>query len=84
MVTDDKTLRKEWGADAHKHLAGKKIAEVRYMTDDEIEWFGWDRAAVVIVLDSGEMLSPMRDDEGNGPGALFTSLPGKLGTIPVI
>jgi hypothetical protein len=57
------------------NIVGKKIVEIRPMTGKEIvgeDWTEWgDRGQPVLVLDDGTKLYPSRDDEGNGPGALF-------------
>lgn len=56
-------------------LEGRTIKTVRAMTRQELEAEGWteDRhgARIALVLDNGTVLYPSRDDEGNGPGALF-------------
>jgi hypothetical protein len=87
-MKDNITLRKEWGENAYKKLIGKKITDVRYMDESEMEQYGWDRAGVIIFLDGDEdwdsWLIPSRDGEGNGPGALFTSFEGPLSILPVI
>jgi hypothetical protein len=61
-----------------KTIVGRRIVEVRPMTRPEARREGWepDQArspgeATVLVLDDGTILYPSRDDEGNGPGALF-------------
>jgi hypothetical protein len=61
-----------------KTIVGRRIVEVRPMTRPEARKEGWepDQArspveATVLVLDDGTILYPSRDDEGNGPGALF-------------
>jgi hypothetical protein len=70
---------------AQEQLVGRKIVNVMYMDNESSEEMGWDgRRGVVIELDDGTQLFPMQDDEGNGPGALATSLEGVLGTIGVI
>ena len=53
------------------------------MNDSEQEDLGWYNKAVVIQLDNGIALFPTQDDEGNGPGALYTT-DGPLPIIPVI
>jgi len=63
-------------SDLSKKLVGRKIILTRYLTNEEIIDLGWDQKAIVIFLDDGTYLFPSRDDEGNGPGALFTSIPG--------
>jgi len=55
-------------------LIGRKIADIRPMTQNEMNAEGWGqnpRSAVVIVLDDGTKLYPSMDYEGNGPGRLF-------------
>ena len=77
-------LRARWGRDAHEKLVGRKIVAVRYMSEAEVDGLQWyGRAAVVIQLDNGVILFPSQDDEGNGPGAVFTSMQ-DFPTIPVI
>lgn len=66
-------LKKRWGKDAEKALVGRKIVAVRYMTGEEMADHGWDRSALAIFLDDGTAIYPSMDDEGNGPGALFTT-----------
>jgi len=60
------------------------IKGVRYMTDAEVEAFGWGAKSVVLFLDNGTEIVVSQDDEGNGPGALFvTKKNGDQETIPV-
>jgi hypothetical protein len=76
-------LKAEWGARAAEHLVGRRVVQVRYMTDKECEAMDWDEAALVIVFDDNSFIAAMRDDEGNGAGAYFTSWD-DLDAIPVI
>lgn len=54
-------------------LIGRKIVDVRSMTEEEAEREGWygHITAPVLELEDGTTLFPSRDPEGNGPGALF-------------
>ena len=56
-------------------IVGRTIEEVRPLTAHELAAEGWadwlESGAPVLVLDDGTRLYPSRDDEGNGPGALF-------------
>jgi hypothetical protein len=53
-------------------LIGRKIVDLRSMYPEEMELFGWDlEPGVVIQLDDGNLVVPMRDPEGNGPGQLM-------------
>lgn len=53
-----------------------EIESLRAATDEELEILGWEHApdhqrpAVIETVD-GEVFVPSRDEEGNGPGALF-------------
>ena len=76
-------IETRWNKKASSILLGKTITLVRYMSDDEQEDMGWYNKAIVIQLDNGIALFPTRDDEGNGPGALYTMY-GILPIIPVI
>jgi hypothetical protein len=56
-----------------EHLVGKKIIEVRQMTEEEVEYEGWPGPGddTVLVLDDGTRVYASCDPEGNMPGALF-------------
>ena len=76
-------IETRWTKKASSLLLGRTITLVRYMNDSEQEDLGWYNKAVVIQLDNGIALFPTQDDEGNGPGALYTT-DGPLPIIPVI
>jgi|TARA_R100000482_G_scaffold75321_1_gene29106 hypothetical protein len=53
---------------------GKKIKEVRYLTQKELEDEGWEYAidpVPVLILTGGGRIYPSCDPEGNGGGMLF-------------
>ena len=53
-------------------LTGKTVKTVRPMTSKEMERESWTGApALVIEFVDGTLVYPSRDEEGNGPGALF-------------
>jgi hypothetical protein len=52
------------------HLVGRTITHVRPLTPEEIRSLAWFEDGIVIELDDGTALVPMRDPEGNGPGAI--------------
>lgn len=60
-------LMKTWADRATRLLRGKVVKEVRYMDNNE-EW-GWGQSAPIIIFEDGTQLLPMKDPEGNGPGA---------------
>jgi len=63
----------KWLKAAQSVLLGRKIISTRYMTQAEVDHFGWSYRAIVIELDNGVELFPSSDDEGNEAGALFTT-----------
>ncbi len=73
----------KWAKKAHLFLVGKKIAQVRYLYSGELQEMGWNEGSLVIIFDDGSYIFASQDDEGNGPGALFTS-DKKLPIIPVV
>ena len=52
-------------------IIGRKVKEIRRLTNKEKSQFGWYQDGPVIVLIGGTILFPSRDSEGNGPGVLF-------------
>jgi hypothetical protein len=68
---------------ANMKLAGKKIVGVRYLTNAEADAMGFYNLPLVIILEDGNWIMPMRDDEGNDAGALATSFDA-IPTIPVV
>ena len=80
-----KDVDKHWTEYANKHLVGRTITEVRYMSKEETDAMGWYNRPLVVSLDNGTMLFPSKDDEGNDGGALFgQSKDGNDLTFPVI
>jgi hypothetical protein len=76
-------LKAKWRNDALKHLKGRRIVNVRWMTQAEVDDMGWYSAAPVLELDNGVEILASSDDEGNDAGALFTNLK-DFPTLPVI
>jgi hypothetical protein len=69
-------------AKARMYLQGKRINEVRYLTQEEADNMGFYSRCLIIILEDGNWICPMADDEGNDAGALACSFP-QLDTIPV-
>lgn len=70
MLKQEETyIKKEYG-----WMVGKTVAGVRRLSSAEIEDFGWyeggGEVPFVIVFTDGTWIVPMRDEEGNGAGAL--------------
>lgn len=60
-----------WIAQAKQALLGRKIVDVRWMGEGELENTGWCSGAIVLQLDDGSIVLPQADPEGNGPGSLL-------------
>lgn len=73
-------VEEKWTLDAQALLVGKKVVDVRYMTEEEAKDNLWYTRPIIIVFDDGTYLIPMADDEGNNGGSLFTSCV----TMPII
>jgi len=52
---------------------GLKITAIRPMTKKEVDGEAWDsrHPIVAIEFDNGDVIYASRDEEGNGPGAIF-------------
>ena len=72
-MSSEKDYDKIWTDVAKKQLLGRKIVDVRYMTQEEADDMGWYSRPVVFQLDDGNLIFPSADDEGNDGGALFTN-----------
>ena len=75
--------RKRWNKICQKHLIGKRIIQVRYMNQKELDDLGWEQTPLVMFFNDGSYMFPSQDDEGNDGGSLFTSFK-DLSVIPVI
>ena len=58
-------------------VVGQKIVAIKPVTPELYRGMGWDgprfgenTTSIVLVLEDGTWLVPLRDDEGNGPGSL--------------
>ena len=69
-LSDPKQRNKYWTDFAVKHLLGRKITKVAYLSDKEANDSMWYSKPVVFQLDGKDWVYPMRDDEGNDGGAL--------------
>ena len=71
----------EWTNQAKEVLEGRKIVEVRYLNDDEMEMMGWYKRPICFFLDDGTSCMLSADDEGNDGGVLFY---GESGILPTL
>jgi hypothetical protein len=70
MAVKTKAELKDWWAEKLSMLAGRRITQVSYMSDEDRIRMGWERSPITIIFDDGTILTPLMDEEGNGPGAL--------------
>jgi hypothetical protein len=75
--------QKNWEKNIEKHLVGRKIVKIEYLSQSECEDCMWNSRPIVLILDDDNYLIPMRDDEGNDGGSLSTSFT-DLPIIPVM
>tara|TARA_R110000751_G_scaffold306215_1_gene424135 strand:- start:12 stop:269 length:258 start_codon:yes stop_codon:yes gene_type:complete len=78
------TLDQRWNREARKHLQGRTIVAVRYMTEDEAKEWGWHMRPVMFILDNDTSIIVQRDDEGNDGGALLGLSEGLEFILPVL
>ena len=78
-----KDYDKYWNDEAKKLLLHKRIVNVRYLTQKETDDMGWTERVIAFQTNDGLWFFPSRDDEGNGGGALFTTMPDKS-VLPVL
>ena len=65
----------KWNELVKKHLVGRKIVDVKWLSPKESEkLLGWDQQPCEIFLDDGTIITPSSDDEGNEAGALITNI----------
>lgn len=64
-------MSKNWTKYAEKHLLGKTVEAVRYLTQEELGAFGWYKNPLVIIFTDGTIIFPASDDEGNDGGSLW-------------
>ena len=74
-------IEKQFTKEAQKVLEGRKIINVRYLDDEEMEMMGWYRRPICFILNDGTQCLLSMDDEGNDGGVLFY---GTDGVLPVL
>ena len=77
------SIQEKWEGEISTALVGRTIVKVEYLSEKESESNGWYKRPIALVLDDGNWLIPMSDDEGNDGGAIATSFK-ELDTIPVL
>lgn len=74
----------ECSAKARVSLVGKRIVEVRYLNDSEMELMGWYKRPVCFILNDGTLCVVSADDEGNDGGSLFQFTDDDYDVIPTL
>ena len=69
-LSKNKDRTEYWTKYAADKLKGKRIIHVEYLSSKEAEESMWYNRPLLLQLDTGEWLCPMRDDEGNDGGAM--------------
>jgi hypothetical protein len=80
----ERRRREAEGRERASALVGQRIVKIRPMRAAERSALGWGfgrdgGGAVVIELESGALLFPSRDEEGNDSGVIFAQTPGGEG-----
>ena len=64
-----------WQDLVNKHLVGKYIVRVQWLSPSEShKLMGWDSQPCELHLNDGTIITPSADDEGNEAGAFFTNI----------
>ena len=77
------SIQEKWEGEISTALVGRTIVKVEYLSQEEADKNYWYKRPIALVLDDGNWLIPMSDDEGNDGGAIATSFK-ELDTIPVL
>ena len=83
-LLDPKECTQYWTDYVSKELVGRKIVKVEYMCSREAEESMWYSRPVCLLLDNGNWIYPMRDDEGNDGGAMGVAGANGSDTYPVL
>lgn len=62
-----------WTAEARKLLVGRKITDVSYMSNAEVRGAERSQRPLCIILDDGNLVFAMANEEGNNAGVLATN-----------
>ena len=83
-LNDPKECTQYWTDYVSKQLVGKKIVKVEYFSSKEAEESMWYSRPLAMLLDDGNWIYPMRDDEGNDGGAIGVAKKDGSDTYPVL
>ena len=78
-------ITKRWTKEAKRVLLNRKIVDVRYLTQEEVEEYEWSKRPITFILDDGSWIVAQQDDEGNDGGVLwFAKSQDDQGVLPVL
>lgn len=84
-IRTENEINKYWTDKAKSVLLNRKIVDVRYMSDEEMEMLGWYKRPLVFQLDDNTLCFLSCDDEGNDGGVIMYQKDGDPeGVLPVI
>ena len=64
-------FEKHWTEKASKVLLNRKIVKVEYLSDRDVDSYGWGKKPITFWLDDGTWVQAQMDDEGNDGGVLY-------------
>ena len=74
-MDNERELNERWETTANKILLGRRIVNIKWMSEEEAEHNGWHKRPVKLMLDDGTVMIPQCDDEGNDGGAILWANP---------
>ena len=80
---EGKPIEQYWTELITKHLVGRTITKVEYISEKESDEYMWHKRPIAILLDNKDWIFPTMDDECNDGGAIHTTIK-ELQIIPVI
>lgn len=83
-LNNPKERTEYWNKYVANKLVGRKIVKVEYFSNKEAEESLWHCRPVAMLLDDGQWLYPMTDDEGNDGGAIGVVTKDGSDTFPVL
>lgn len=85
---NNQEMHKRWNTQAREVLMGRTIIKVMYMNDKWASDLGFDEhmgRPLMLQLDNGTIIIPMRDDEGNDGGAVqYLTKDGGFDVLPLL
>jgi len=81
----EQTTEERWTEEASRVLLNRKIVKVEYLSEKDIDGYGWSKRPITFWLDDGTWIQAQMDDEGNDGGVLFFAKNNEdQGVLPVL